>query len=141
MMIEIIDIEISTEKSKLDIAGIHEFISTSYWAKGRSLELVQRSIDNSICFGAYHGNFQVGLARVVTDEVSFAYILDLFVVEEYRGKGAAARLMDAVLLHDQLKPATWMLATKDAHGFYEKYGFVTVKEINRYMRKSERKDR
>jgi len=83
----------STDKSKLDIDLIHKFLTTSYWARGRSLEDVKKSIENSICFGIYDGNKQVGFARIITDYVVFAYLMDVFIIEEYRGKGLSKVLL------------------------------------------------
>lgn len=118
-------IHISTDKSKLDLHLIHDFLSNqSYWAKGRSIDTVQESIDNSLCFGVYVNNQQVGFARVVTDYSVFAWIMDVFILPDFRGKGLGKKLMNAIMTHDKLQNLQrWGLATKDAHGLYKQFGF------------------
>src|SRR5258706_756411 len=126
---------ISTDRSRLNIDLIHDFLSkTSYWAIDRASDVVQRSIDNSICFGVYKGNDQVGFARVVTDYATFAWIADVFVLPEHRGQGLSKWLMDVMLSHTQLQGfRRWVLATKDAHGLYERYGFIRLHRPERWM--------
>lgn len=121
---------ISTDKSLLDIGLIHKFLSEdSYWAKGRSIETVKTSIDNSLCFGIYQGSNQVGFARVVTDYAVFAWILDVFVLKGYRELGLGKMLMEAITKHEGLQNLRrWGLATEDAHGLYKKYGFEIIKK-------------
>jgi len=97
------EFEVDTDKSRLQLAVIHEFLAGSYWSKGIPMEVVRRATENSICFGLYHGNRQVGFARVVTDCATFAYLADVFVIESYRGRGLSARLMKAVISHPQLQ--------------------------------------
>ena len=87
------DYRISTDRNRLDLPLIHEFLSNSYWAKGRPIEVVERSIKNSLCFGAYHNDRQVAFARLITDRAVFAYLADVFVIEEYRGRGISGMLM------------------------------------------------
>jgi GNAT superfamily N-acetyltransferase len=95
---------VSTERSRLDLGVIHRYISEeSYWGKGRALEVVRRSVENSLPFGVYRGDELVGFARVVTDRATFAYLADVFVIESYRGRGLSARLMKAVISHPQLQ--------------------------------------
>jgi len=111
---------ISTDKSRLDVQAIHSYLSErSYWAKRRSLETVQKSIDKSLCFGIYDQSRQfVGFARVVTDSAIFAYIMDVFILEDYRGKGLGKRLIEYILDFPELNNlARWHLVTDDAHGF------------------------
>jgi GNAT superfamily N-acetyltransferase len=126
---------ISTDRSRLDIDLIHDFLSkTSYWAIGRAREVVQRSIDNSLSFGVYQGSYQVGFARVVTDYATFAWIADVFVLPEHRGHGLSKWLMDVMLSHSQLQGfRRWVLATKDAHALYERYGFISLHRPERWM--------
>lgn len=125
---------ISTDKSKLDLKIIHNFISNSYWAKNRSLKTMKKAIDNSLCFGVYYGKKQVGFARVITDFTTFAYLADVFIIEEFRGKGLSKWLMNVILNYDSLKNLKrWFLATKDAHGLYEKFGFTKLKEPDKLM--------
>lgn len=126
---------ISTEREKLDIAVIHNFISTqSYWGVGRPVEVVQKSIENSLPFGIYHGDELVGFARIVTDYATFAWIADVFVLEEHRGKGLSKWLMEVILNHPELQGfRRWVLATKDAQELYRKYGFQELKRPERWM--------
>ena len=118
--------DISTDPSRLDIAAIHDFLSNrSYWAKGRTMQAVQKAIENSLCFGIYgpRDHF-AGFARVVTDYTIFAYLMDLFVLEKYRKQGVGKQLMDAIVNHPMLQDIRfWRLDTKDAHGLYQQYGF------------------
>src|SRR4029078_11350258 len=106
---------ITTDRSRLDVALIHKFLTTeSYWAAGKAIEVVQRSIDNSLCFGIYQQDKQVGFARVVTDFATFAWIADVFVLAEHRGRGLSKWLMDVILAHPELQGfRRWVLATKD----------------------------
>ena len=129
------DFTVSTNKSKLDLPLIHSYLSEqSYWAKGRSFEAVKTTIDNSLCFGLYENdNNQVGFARVVTDKAAFAYLMDVFILEEFRGKGLGKMLIKAVLAHPELQVKFFLLATEDAHKFYKQYGFKELTEVHRYM--------
>ena len=126
---------ISTEKSKLNVEAIHDYLChKSYWAKGRSLESVKKSIDNSICFGLYDSkNNMLGFARVVTDKVVFAYLMDLFIFEEHQGKGLGTTLVKHILEQPDLQVRLWFLATASAHGLYEKFGFSGLDNPDRYM--------
>jgi GNAT superfamily N-acetyltransferase len=127
---------ISTEKDKLDRGVIHEFLRGSYWAKGIPRELVDRSIENSLCFGLYEGDRLVGFARVISDNATFAYLSDVFVLESHRGRGLATWFMEAVLAHPDLQGIRrWMLATADAHGLYRKVGFTPLSRPERIMEK------
>lgn len=128
------DIQISTDKSLLDIDLIFNFLSGSYWAKGRSVSLTKKSIDNSLCFGVYLKNKQIGFARVITDYATFAYLADVFILEEYRGKGFSKKLIATILGFPDLKNIRrWMLATKDAHTLYSAFGFQNLKEPEKFM--------
>jgi GNAT superfamily N-acetyltransferase len=115
---------ISTDKSKLDLEVIHTFLSTeSYWAQGRPMEVVRASIDGSLCFGVYDGERQVGFARVVTDGATFAWVCDVFVVQAYRGRGLSKWLVESVVAGlDQAGVRRILLATRDAHELYRRYG-------------------
>ena len=118
--------KISTDKDKLDLNVIHDFLTNrSYWAIGRSFETVKRSIENSICFGVYDNSDKlVGFARVLTDYAVFAYIMDVFILEDYRKQGLGKQLMSAIIQHSDLQGLQrFMLATNDAHELYEQYGF------------------
>jgi GNAT superfamily N-acetyltransferase len=116
---------ISTDKSRLDVAMIHRYLSEeSYWAKDIPRDLVERSVENAICFGAYDGNRQIGFARVVTDRAVFAYVGDVFVIESYRGRGVSKQLMQAIRDHPDLRGLRrWHLLTRDAHALYKQFGF------------------
>ena len=128
------DLEISTDPSRLDIDLIHEFLRTSYWAKGRRRSVVERAVRNSLCFGVYQRGRQVAFARVVSDRAVFAYLMDVFVVPECRGQGISKALMRAVLAHPDLQNLRFfLLATKDAHGLYEQFGFTPLAEPDRWM--------
>ena len=126
---------ISDDRARLDIKVIHEFLSTeSYWATGRSVEKVQRSIDNSLAFGVYRGEEQIGFARVVTDYATFAWLADVFVLDESRGRGLAKWLIEVIISHPQLQGfRRWVLATKDAHELYRQYGFRELHRPERWM--------
>lgn len=127
-------ITISTDKNQLDINFIHHFISNTYWAKGRTVAEVQICIDNSLNFGVYLNNKQIGYARVVTDYVAFAYLMDVFITEEHRNKGYSSRLMEFILQNEELgKIKVWRLATTDAHFLYEKFGFKPLKSPEKMM--------
>ena len=128
------EIIIDTDKSKLNTTFINDFISNSYWGKGRTLEQTQKIIENSLNFGVYLGNRQIGYARVVTDFTIFAYILDVFIVKNERRKGYSKKLMNHILTHPELKNIeNWKLATLDAHGLYEKYGFNKIANPEKMM--------
>jgi len=120
--------EISTDKKRLDLALVHDFLAKeSYWAKDVPFEVMKKSIDNALCFGVYHRNRQIGFARVITDFATTAYVGDVFIIKPYRGKGLGKRLMEAIVNHLELQGLRlWFLGTKDAHGLYEKYGFKKV---------------
>jgi GNAT superfamily N-acetyltransferase len=115
---------ISTDRSRLDLDVIHGFLTRSYWAAGRSRERVARAIDASLPFGLYHGDTQIGFARVVTDEVVIAFLADVFVLEAYRGQGLGHWLVEVVTGLPELQPVRrWLLGTRDAHKLYRKFGF------------------
>jgi GNAT superfamily N-acetyltransferase len=125
---------ISTEKKRLDVGVIHDFLSHSYWAAGIPLATVERSLEHSLAFGVYHGERQVGLARVITDYTTFAYVADVFILEEYRGRGLSKWLMKVVVEHPALQGLRrWILFTRDAHGLYAKVGFTASAAPERMM--------
>jgi ribosomal protein S18 acetylase RimI-like enzyme len=118
--------EISTEPARLDVAAIHAYLARSYWSPGIPIEIVDRALRHSLCFGVYEsvGGAQVGLARVVTDYATFAYLCDVYVLEGHRGHGLGKRMMREVMAHPALSGARRaMLATRDAHGLYAGFGF------------------
>jgi GNAT superfamily N-acetyltransferase len=127
-------VEISTDRARLDIDVIWNFIRGSYWAEAIPREIMERAIDGSLCFGAFEDAAQVGFARVVTDKATFAYLADVFVLESHRGRGISKQLMQAVMDHPDLQRLRrWSLVTKDAHGLYEQFGFVRPARPERYM--------
>lgn len=132
------DFTISTDKARLDLAVIHKFLSEeSYWAGERSLQQTKTAIENSICFGLYHTDKQIGFARVVSDKATFAYIGDVFVLSEYRGQGLSKWLMQVIVDHPELQGLRrWVLATKDAHGLYAQFEFSELRHPDRWMEKT-----
>ena len=126
---------ITTDRSQLDTELIHRFLSEeSYWAKGRSREAVERSIENSLCFGAFDGGKQVGFARAITDYATFVYIADVFVIDDYRGRGVGKMIMQAIIEHPSLQGLRrWSLVTRDAHELYRQFGFGELKNPERHM--------
>jgi GNAT superfamily N-acetyltransferase len=129
---------ISTDRSMLDLEVIHGYLRESYWAAGVPEDVVRRSIENSLCFGVYRGEEQAGFARVVTDRATFAYLADVFVLEEHRGWGLGKRLVEAVVSHPDLQGLRrWMLATRDAHELYRRYEFAELARPEIFM---ERRD-
>lgn len=130
------DMIISDDKTKLDIVLIHNFLTTSYWAVGRTIEEVKKSIEHSICFGVYEDGKQIGFARIVTDYTVIAYLMDVFILEEYRGKGFSKLLLKRIFEDERFKRVKkWMLATKDAHSLYAQFGFGGIKNPDRLMEK------
>jgi GNAT superfamily N-acetyltransferase len=129
---------ISTDASMLDLEVVHGYLSGSYWAAGVPEDVVRRSIENSLCFGVYRGEEQAGFARVVTDRATFAYLADVFVLEEHRGQGIGKWLVEVILSHPDLQGLRrWMLATRDAHDLYRRYAFTELARPGIFM---ERKD-
>lgn len=125
---------ISTDKSKLDIDFIHSYLSRSYWSENIPKEIVKKGIENSLCFGIYNENKQIGFARVISDYSTFAYLADVFVIEEERGKGLSKWLMECILKHEQLQGLrNFCLLTKDAHSLYERFGFQPIEKPQNYM--------
>ena len=131
---ELPDIVVTTDRSRLDLDVIHGYLARSYWAKGIARETVARAIDRSLCFGAFDGDRQVGFARVISDLTTFAYVSDVFVVESHQGRGVGKRLMAAIMAHPELQELRrWALFTRDAHGLYRQYGFREPRYPERLM--------
>ena len=129
-------IVISTDKSKLNVPFIQNFLKDIYWAAGRTIDEVQTTIDASFCFGIYLDDEQVGFARVITDYVVFAYMMDVFIDEKHRGKGYSSILIDAMMKESKLQQVKiWRLATSDAHYLYEKFGFTPLAHPEKMMEK------
>jgi len=117
-----------------DLNVVHGFISQSYWAKGIPRRLIEKMIKHSLCFGVYQRRTQVGFARVISDFTTFAYLADVFVLPEHRGKGLSKALVATVLAHPDLQGLRrWMLVTLDAQGLYEQFGFRRVAQPERHM--------
>jgi GNAT superfamily N-acetyltransferase len=126
--------EITCDKSRLDIAGIHSFLAQSYWSPGVPRAIVERAIANSLCFGVFHEGKQIGFARVITDKATFAHLADVYVLPDHRGRGLSLRLMEQVIQHPDLQGLRRMLlATRDAHSLYEKFGFKPLGAPGRMM--------
>ena len=127
---------ISTDKRKLNIPFIHQFLTRSYWAENIPLEVVRRSIEGAVCFGVYDGMCQIGFARVISDKATFGHLADVFIDEKYRGIGLSKWLMETIMAHPDFQGfRSWQLGTKDAHGLYEKFGFKPLDNPERIMRK------
>jgi ribosomal protein S18 acetylase RimI-like enzyme len=126
---------VSTDRARLDPVAIHDYLSNrSYWAEGRPLETVRRSLDNSLCFGLYEGDRQIGLARVITDYATYGYLCDVYVLEEYRRQGLGTWLVECVMTHPALQNLRkFSLATRDAQELYRRFGFTEIEDPKRYM--------
>jgi len=126
---------ISTDKSRLDVAAIHAYLTRSYWSPGIPKEIVERAIAGSLCFGLFtERGEQVGFARMITDAATFAYLADVYVLEEHRGKGLAKWMMETILAHPSLQGLRRiLLATRDAHGLYAPFGFKPLARPEGYM--------
>lgn len=129
------DFCISTDKNRLDIEIIHHFLAEeSYWSKDVPSSVVRKAVSNSLCFGVFKGDEQVGFARVVSDYVTFAWLADVFILKEYRGIGLSKWMLEFIMSHPDLQVLRrWMLATRDAQRLYEKYGFKPVAHPERLM--------
>ena len=129
---------ISTDKARLQPEAIQKFLSEeSYWAQLRTFEQTLRTIENSICFGVYFEGRQIGFARVVSDQTTFAYIGDVYILDEFRGQGLSKWLMETILSYPDLQGLRrWLLATRDAHGLYAQYDFTPLKVPERWMERN-----
>jgi GNAT superfamily N-acetyltransferase len=128
------NIVVTTDRSRLDLDMIHGFLTTSYWARGIPREIVARSMERSLCFGAFDEGRQVGFARVISDRATFAYICDVFALESHRGNGIGRSLMAAIMSHPELEGLRrWTLFTRDAHGLYRQFGFGAPGHPERLM--------
>lgn len=125
---------ISTDPSRLDIDTICDFLTRAYWANTRPRERTERAIRNSLVFGVYDGEKQIGLARVISDYSIFAYLCDVFIHEDYRAHGLGKWLIQTILEHPDLKDMRrWVLVTNDAHGLYKQFGFTTIEDPDHWM--------
>ncbi len=131
----VVGYEISTDQDRLDVEVVFRFLSEeSYWSPGIPRDVVERSINNSLCFGVYHGEVQVGFARIVTDKATFALVADVFIVEAHRGKGLSKWLLHEVMGHPDLQGLRrLLLLTSDAHSLYAQFGFTEIGNPWRFM--------
>lgn len=131
------DYLITTDKERLDIATIHGFLTTSYWAVGIPIEIVKKSIQHSLNFGLFQRERQIGFARLITDYATYAYLADVFILEPYRGRGLSKWLMQVIVAHPDLQGLRrWTLFTRDAHGLYRQVGFTSLAIPERAMERS-----
>ena len=128
---------ITTDSVKINLNTVHQFLSQeSYWAKDVPVEIVKRSIENSLCFSVFYKEQQIGFARVITDKATFAYLADVFIIKEYRGKGLSKWLLQTIHAHPELQGLRrWLLGTKDAHDLYTQFGWssITEEQYRRFM--------
>jgi len=130
---------ISTDPARLDIDAICDFLKRAYWANTRPRERTERAIQNSLVFGVYEGEKQIGLARVVSDYSIFAYLCDVFIHEDYRSHGLGKWLIETIMEHPDLKEMRrWVLVTNDAHGLYKQYGFTSLEDSEHWMQSFKR---
>jgi GNAT superfamily N-acetyltransferase len=123
------ELEVTTDLARMDVDFVHRHLRNSYWASDRPREVIERSMQNSLCFGAFRGNQQVAFGRAITDRAVFAYLADVFVIPECRGQGIGKALIDAVVKHPDLRGVPLMfLRTRDAHGLYSQFGFEPLRK-------------
>jgi GNAT superfamily N-acetyltransferase len=125
---------ITTNQSQMDIDAIHGYLSRSYWAQAIPRSIVEKGMEGSLCFAVLQGNRQVGFARVITDKATFGYLADVFILEEFRGKGLSKWLMEIILGHPELQNfRRFLLSTRDAHGLYRQFGFKELVSPENWM--------
>ena len=125
---------ISTDPARLDLDAICDFLSRAYWAEGRTRATVAKTLEHSLCFGLYDGEQQIGFARVITDYATLAWLCDVFIHEDYRGRGLGKWLMSVIIDHPKVQRVRrFLLATRDAHGLYRPFGFTELKSPERWM--------
>lgn len=128
------ELRLSTDPTEMDAVAIHAVLTEMYWSRGIPLDTVRRAIAGSVPVGVFDGDRQVAFARAVTDSATFAYVSDVYVLEAYRGRGIATRMMEAMTTHPRLRELRrWLLSTRDAHGLYLKFGFAPVSAPDRLM--------
>ncbi|HEY6391995.1 MAG TPA: GNAT family N-acetyltransferase [Bryobacteraceae bacterium] len=126
--------EISTDRSRIDVDAVHAYLTRSYWAEGISKDLMAKAIAGSLCFSVFDGSRQIGFARVVTDRATFAYLCDVYILEEYTGRGLGKWLMQELQSHPDLQGLRrFVLVTRDAHGLYQQFGFQPLRNAAGYM--------
>jgi GNAT superfamily N-acetyltransferase len=127
---------ITTDPARFDLDVVYRYLTTCYWAEGIPRDTVARSIEGSLCFAVFAGEAQVGFARVITDQATYAYLADVFILEGHRGQGLSKWLMECILADPRLQGLRrWSLVTRDAHGLYEQFGFTPLANPERYMEK------
>ncbi len=125
---------LTAARERIDVGAVHAFLTRSFWAEGISRDLVARSIANSLCVGLFHGSAQIGFARVVTDSSTYAYLCDVYVLEEYRGQGLGTWMMEYTIAHPDLQGLRrFQLVTRDAHRLYRRVGFSGLSMPDRHM--------
>lgn len=125
---------VTTDKEKIEIDILHNFLNQSYWANGRTKQTIITSIENSLCFSMFKGEKQIGFARVITDYATFAYLCDVYIEEDYRGNGLGIWMLECILNYPNLLDLKkWLLATRDAHELYRKFGFYSLSNPEKYM--------
>lgn len=128
------EFSISTDFKKIDINAVISLLSQSYWANSRKKDVIIKSLENSLCFSLFHKDTQIGLIRVITDYTTFAYLCDVIIAKEYRHNGLGSWFLECVFKHPDLQNlSNWFLATKDAHKFYEKFGFTSLTKPQKFM--------
>jgi GNAT superfamily N-acetyltransferase len=128
------ELAVSTDRARIDLEVVHGYLRSSYWAAGMPRDVLERAIENSLTFGVYDGSRQVGFARVITDRATYAYLSDVFIVEEYRGRGLSKWLMECILAHPDLQGLRrFALFTRDASRLYERYGFEPARGRSVYL--------
>ena len=128
------DYRVTTNQSEMDVEAIHQYLTNSYWSAGLPLETLRKALQNSFCFAALKGNEQIGFARLITDYTTFAYLADVYILEAHQGKGLSKMLLDEIFKHPKLDGLRRiMLATRDAHGLYEKFGFSKLSNPDIFM--------
>lgn len=126
--------EVTSDIARFDVDAIHAALSRMYWSIGVPREIVERAMANSLCFGVLCDGSQVAFARVITDRATFAYLADVYVLEAHRGRGLSKRMMESIVGHPELQGLRrWLLATRDAHGLYEQFGFRPLSAPDRLM--------
>jgi len=126
--------EVTSDRTRMDVDAIHAFLSQTYWSPGIPKTVVEKAINNSICVGAFQSGQQVAFARVVTDAATFAYLADVYVLEEHRGQGVSRMILEKIFGHPELQGLRrFMLATRDAHDLYARYGFKLLTNPGRMM--------
>jgi ribosomal protein S18 acetylase RimI-like enzyme len=126
--------EISTDPGLIDFEAVHSYLRRSYWAEGIPKEILRKAIESSLCFSLFDSRCQIGFARVVTDRATFAYLCDVYILEEYRGRGLGKWLIEELLSHPDLQGLRrFVLITRNAHGLYERFGFAILGNDRRYM--------